>query len=414
MQRGSDENIMRGLDPKKSAGLKLRAEVSPDPFLRVYLNGEFVRSHRVKPGITVVGRDPGVDVVLADTGVSRRHFQIEYAGENRVYLQDLKSQNGTRLNGDPAVRARLENGDRITLGQHELVISVPTPAKEPKVIPFPGIKTEPGLPVRKPAIPKEEPTQVPTRGRPLRSLGLVLLTVTVAALLAWVVWQWTAGRPSVAPVPVVQPVVPKPAEIATLPPAEPSPKEEVTVASPRVKEEKTPKVFSRSLDKSLSGIGDQDLGAADRLVASAPSRSNDAGREARAMKGATRESVSVEITLPKLEERGAVKTEGKSKSPRVYDPAKYRTMLTSKVGSVESCYLAHAPSGGEAGKISVWLTIAASGQIRKSGIDKSTIANQPLKDCIVDQMLKTKVDPPPWDGFTVTYTFRFGSQKVSF
>lgn len=49
------------------------------------------------------GRAPGCDLVLAESSVSRRHFEIDLSRGDEVYITDLKSLNGTFVNG-----ARLE------------------------------------------------------------------------------------------------------------------------------------------------------------------------------------------------------------------------------------------------------------------------------------------------------------------
>jgi len=67
-------------------------------------------------GTLVLGRGADADVQLPDTGVSRRHAQVE---GNR--LLDLGSTNGTRVNGTRVTEAELVDGDRITLGSTEIV-----------------------------------------------------------------------------------------------------------------------------------------------------------------------------------------------------------------------------------------------------------------------------------------------------
>ena len=68
-------------------------------------------------GTTVIGRSPDVELMVPDTGVSRRHCRIE---DGRVV--DLGSTNGTWVNGVQVVTEQeLEDGDRITVGTTELV-----------------------------------------------------------------------------------------------------------------------------------------------------------------------------------------------------------------------------------------------------------------------------------------------------
>ncbi|MFN2537303.1 MAG: FhaA domain-containing protein [Mycobacteriales bacterium] len=67
-------------------------------------------------GTVVLGRGLEADVQIPDTGVSRRHAQID---GNRI--SDLGSTNGTRVNGTRITEAELQDGDRITLGSTEIV-----------------------------------------------------------------------------------------------------------------------------------------------------------------------------------------------------------------------------------------------------------------------------------------------------
>jgi FhaA, N-terminal domain/FHA domain len=78
----------------------------------------------VPPPGAVLGRSRECDIVLDDAGVSRRHAEIRPTEEEWV-LADLGSTNGVRINGR-ALRGRqpLQLGDRIELGNTELVFEV--------------------------------------------------------------------------------------------------------------------------------------------------------------------------------------------------------------------------------------------------------------------------------------------------
>ncbi|MEY4007872.1 MAG: hypothetical protein RLZZ467_918 [Gemmatimonadota bacterium] len=65
-----------------------------------------------------VGREGGNDLVLADASVSRRHALIEPAEGGARVLSDLRSSNGTFLNGVPLARpVRLQDGDELVFGR---------------------------------------------------------------------------------------------------------------------------------------------------------------------------------------------------------------------------------------------------------------------------------------------------------
>lgn len=70
-----------------------------------------------------VGRDATSRIVLADEKCSRRHAEVEYAGDG-WFIQDLNSRNGTRINGTRIkARTRLAAGDVIGIGNLELLFT---------------------------------------------------------------------------------------------------------------------------------------------------------------------------------------------------------------------------------------------------------------------------------------------------
>ena len=70
----------------------------------------------IKGEKTFVGRDPGLGVSVPLEGISRRHARITFDGKN-YWIEDLKSTNGTFLNGEPVQKDRLRHLDVITLGK---------------------------------------------------------------------------------------------------------------------------------------------------------------------------------------------------------------------------------------------------------------------------------------------------------
>jgi Protein of unknown function (DUF3662)/FHA domain len=68
----------------------------------------------------VIGRSKGCDVQLSDANVSRRHAELRQEGAT-YWIVDLDSTNGTEVNGRRSKRAKLENGDRITVGATDIV-----------------------------------------------------------------------------------------------------------------------------------------------------------------------------------------------------------------------------------------------------------------------------------------------------
>jgi len=78
------------------------------------------RSFELHGGTTVIGRGQESDFRLPDTGVSRRHLEINWDGHTAT-LSDLGSTNGTTVNGNPVQTWQLSDGDVIRIGHSTLV-----------------------------------------------------------------------------------------------------------------------------------------------------------------------------------------------------------------------------------------------------------------------------------------------------
>ncbi len=71
----------------------------------------------------LIGRHRDNSIQLADLGVSGFHARL-YLGPEGYVLEDLKSRNGTWVNGSRIFHATLNDGDRVHLGQTDLVYEV--------------------------------------------------------------------------------------------------------------------------------------------------------------------------------------------------------------------------------------------------------------------------------------------------
>jgi signal transduction histidine kinase/pSer/pThr/pTyr-binding forkhead associated (FHA) protein len=72
-----------------------------------------------------VGRDPSNPIRVPDNEISRQHAEVRFEDDGYT-LVDLKSSNGTFVNGRRVPRARLDAGDRIQIGQTVLVFGTGT------------------------------------------------------------------------------------------------------------------------------------------------------------------------------------------------------------------------------------------------------------------------------------------------
>ncbi|MFH1755135.1 MAG: FHA domain-containing protein [Candidatus Latescibacterota bacterium] len=69
---------------------------------------------------TRIGRTQDNDIPIDNLAVSRLHCTVEQI-KGQYYLKDCDSLNGTLLNGKRVGRAKLSQGDKITIGKHNLV-----------------------------------------------------------------------------------------------------------------------------------------------------------------------------------------------------------------------------------------------------------------------------------------------------
>jgi two-component system, cell cycle response regulator len=108
---------------KVSSLVDLQQELlSRSPRNRAYLivlaGSNVGEMYRVEEGETFIGRGQNATIRLNDDGISRRHARlVQQSGA--VMIEDLKSSNGTLINGtaivDPQLHA-LHDGDKIRLG----------------------------------------------------------------------------------------------------------------------------------------------------------------------------------------------------------------------------------------------------------------------------------------------------------
>ncbi|TPW72261.1 FtsK/SpoIIIE domain-containing protein [Schumannella sp. 10F1B-5-1] len=76
----------------------------------------------LQAGTTVVGRDPGCDLVIDDPLVSKRHLRLE--ADAAVELVDLGSANGVEVDGGIVTRLRIEKSETVTIGDTAMRIDV--------------------------------------------------------------------------------------------------------------------------------------------------------------------------------------------------------------------------------------------------------------------------------------------------
>ena len=76
-------------------------------------------------GFTAIGRLPENEIVLRDSGISKKHAHI-HCTEDGCEITDLQSTNGTRTNGEkpPMTPVVLKHGDRVGISDFELLFEM--------------------------------------------------------------------------------------------------------------------------------------------------------------------------------------------------------------------------------------------------------------------------------------------------
>jgi len=88
----------------------------------IYQDGDTPQTYSFASGEVVIGRSPECQIVLRDFGISRTHAKV-VADAQGTRIMDLKSKNGTQVNGVAVVEARLKDGDRIHLGKFQITFA---------------------------------------------------------------------------------------------------------------------------------------------------------------------------------------------------------------------------------------------------------------------------------------------------
>jgi hypothetical protein len=76
---------------------------------------------RIRDGQNVIGSAPDADIVLRDTAVSGKHASLRYK-DQKFFLTDLDSSNGTYVNDgpNPIAREELKDNDVVRIGEVSL------------------------------------------------------------------------------------------------------------------------------------------------------------------------------------------------------------------------------------------------------------------------------------------------------
>lgn len=85
----------------------------------VSLDSAIVTEVELAKPVTVVGRHPACDIVIDHPAISGRHMLLRQV-ERTVYVEDLASTNGTKVNGIAVENQVVHHLDLIEVGKHKL------------------------------------------------------------------------------------------------------------------------------------------------------------------------------------------------------------------------------------------------------------------------------------------------------
>jgi ABC transport system ATP-binding/permease protein len=116
-------------EPLEQATAVTPAQSSPAPaepiMLRFRKDGGQWEEKQLKPGQYIIGRSKEADIMLAESGISRRHAQIDIT-ESGCFLKDLGSANGTKVESvtlQPNKAVQWFSGQSVTMDCFELAIT---------------------------------------------------------------------------------------------------------------------------------------------------------------------------------------------------------------------------------------------------------------------------------------------------
>ena len=88
--------------------------------LIVSSDGTVIQQVALNKPRTTLGRRPHNDVVIDDLAVSGEHAAVQLEDQDIYYLEDLRSTNGTYVNGKVVKNHLLQSGDVIRMGKVQI------------------------------------------------------------------------------------------------------------------------------------------------------------------------------------------------------------------------------------------------------------------------------------------------------
>src|SRR6478609_2060324 len=91
--------------------------------LVVSLDGVVIKEVQITKDKTTLGRRPYNDIVIDNLAVSGEHAVLQMVGAD-VFIEDLKSTNGTYINGKAVKKQLLAHNDTVEVGKYKIKFMV--------------------------------------------------------------------------------------------------------------------------------------------------------------------------------------------------------------------------------------------------------------------------------------------------
>ncbi|MCI5072408.1 FHA domain-containing protein [bacterium] len=446
-------------------------------FLRLYNQGKFIETFQLKKGSTLVGRDPSNQIVIKSTFVSRHHFVIEVLDSGVVYIQDLKSRNGTYVNRERISKIKLSHKDRVICGPFEFIFNQPHFDKEEdssdsltdleltdkstttkskskrKAKKMPSLDQQDsgvslsieyldhndldvptiitGLESTKGsnATREADMSVFPDRVVPLQKTSktkvimMALAMVGFSAVLAYGMFLFLQKNAQKSQLVMQETMEGTSQEDSTSaqsikPVSKVKSKNGVSKAKKMTGSKTNKRASSKKnfkVSDILGNIGDEEI---DFSGLSNLSKSTSQRRKNIA-KAISKATLSVDVEPPKHQGSFFSFNKGKEKKVSV-DSAKealnYQRSIKNQLGFVQNCFVSYAKNPEKPGVISLEISLDNAGKVNRERIDSDHFKTSRLDQCLKKGAQDIVADSkPPWEGFTASYKFKFaGVKKKSF
>ncbi len=106
--------------------------MSQNPVLQIELalKDRVIERFNFDQDSVIIGRDPGADISIDNTSVSRIHAKIDRIAGGTYVIRDQGSTNGTFLNDEKIIEEPIRSNDVVTVGKFTLRVKIIKPGMQ--------------------------------------------------------------------------------------------------------------------------------------------------------------------------------------------------------------------------------------------------------------------------------------------